>query len=154
MFGCEIWTLYSQIACVWPFSYKYFIHITQLEFNVNNSIEIPLLVIRSLHNFTHTTTAELLCHVHNFVVITQFEFGWVKWKFSWIWNGMEKTYKWNINTGLSAVYVTYMAKTSIHVETQSIFPVTLTTNIPQLAHKGEIIKDIKQRWDISHVQWN
>ena len=37
---------------------------------------IQLLVIISQQNFTHATTAQLPCHVWNFVAITSFKFGW------------------------------------------------------------------------------
>ena len=57
---------------------------------------IPLLAIRSQQIFVHVTTAQLSCHVQNFVAIIVFESRWewneisiefeLRWKNRW-WNG-------------------------------------------------------------------
>ena len=51
---------------------------------------IPLLAIRSQQIFAHATTAQLSCHVQNFVAITVLESRWVKRNFHRIWIAMEK----------------------------------------------------------------
>ena len=52
-----------------------FLPVIQIRWKLRLAV-IPLLAIRSQQIFAHATTAQLSCHVQNFVAITLFESRW------------------------------------------------------------------------------
>ena len=71
--------------------------------SMETSPAIPLLAIRSQILFAHAKTAQLSCHVQNFVATTDgiiIKVG-VKRNFHWIWITMKKKRLWNFDALLS-----------------------------------------------------
>ena len=78
-----------------PVSLTFFLPVTQIRWKISLAI-IPLLAIRSQQISAHATTAQLSCHVQNFVAITVSEPRWewneisiefeLRWKNRY-WNG-------------------------------------------------------------------
>ena len=51
--------------------------------------------ITSFWNSAHAMTAQLLCHVQHFTVITTLHLMKAEWNFHWIWIMMKKNHLWN-----------------------------------------------------------
>ena len=71
--GWLAWILIGGFLVIWdPFHWRFFfLPAVRVRWKLRLAV-IPLLALRSQQVFAHTTTAQLSCHVQNFVAITVF----------------------------------------------------------------------------------